>query len=111
MGDIEKCTGYQVLGKYQYMLTNQPGYDWTPVFLFHQINKTSAYIFVTQLLLVQREVSNLHIDCTFPDTSMPLSGCVLQTFLDKKSILANAIVFHFQDGYFDFKMAVKVIII
>ena len=85
------------------MMTNQPKYNWTPVFPFHQIIKISAYIFVPQVLLVQREVSNFDNNCAFPDTSMPLSGCVFQTFLDKKSILANAIVFHFQDGYLDFQ--------
>ena len=42
-------------------------------------------------------------NCALPDTSMTRSAFVLQAFLVIKSMLANAIFFHFQDGYHDFQ--------
>ena len=53
--------------------------------------------------IVEREVPKFYNNCALLDTSMTLSAFVLQTFLVRKSMLANVIFFHFQDGYHDFK--------
>ena len=55
------------------------------------------------VFVVEREVIKFYNNCALPDTSMTLSAFVLQTFLVTKSMLANAIFFHFQDGYPDFQ--------
>ena len=54
---------------------------------------------------------DFHNDRALPDTSMTLSAFVLQTFLVRKSILANAIVSIFKMATMNSKMAAKLIII
>ena len=54
-------------------------------------------------IIVEREVPEFSTNCALPDTSMTFSAFVLLTCLVTKSMLANAIFFHFQNGYHDFQ--------
>ena len=62
------------------------------------------------LIIVEREVSNFHMNCALSDKSMTLSAFVLRTFLITKSMLANAIFFIFKMATMISKMAAKLTI-
>ena len=61
--------------------------------------------------IVEREVPKFYNNCALLDTSMTLSAFVIQTFLVRKSMLANVIFSIFKMATMILKMAVNLIII
>ena len=89
-------------------------YDYFEFALYKYYLKVLLAPEITRLngrILVEREVLIFFNNCALPDTSMTLSAFVFQTFLDIKSLLANAIFSIFRMATMIFKMAVKLIII